>query len=412
MAGARPFEGSRGWKAVDSFYKEFEKGTSAVINSLNEYDPSSRRFADSFIEGARYPVEVYMYLTPPLSQSYNYHLDVMDAWMIQLHGEKKWSMCDRFTSRKKYSADVCTNYTMNDGDVMFVPFRTIHYAWTEEQLSSHLTVNVERQHYVWGSALVSGLRHRACSNMGLIDAAGKVHFEGYSGEGADAEIEEKVVQLFSKIPALHMAWQTPEGGADWVARSSHSDDHPHPNENLQTLADEYVRILAQARAIAGTLDVKFSDSGCKRVKLFSEPKSALEEIRFVVDAFRLQTALKSKTSAANAFTSLSTKRVHKDVSFVRGHARAVVVEARDSQKPFIVLRNQPKTIGVDLVDLAKFATASIVDRGSFSLQDAIAVSNAEAKEVKGLLKILVRHGVLEYVPSKAETSSKGANAEL
>merc|ERR1719498_2338014 len=101
--------------------------------------------------------------------------------MIQLHGWKNWSVCDRFVERKKYNSKLCKNVTLKGGDVMYVPFRTNHYAWTESELSSHLTVNVERHHYVWGSVLVSGLRHRACPRMSVADAAKRVSFEGFKG---------------------------------------------------------------------------------------------------------------------------------------------------------------------------------------------------------------------------------------
>lgn len=85
-----------------------------------------------------------MYLTPPYSHSYGLHSDVMDAFMVQLVGSKHWRACEK---------NNCTTLSLSHGDVLYLPMHTKHAAWTSTEMSAHLTVNVERQFYVWGSIL-------------------------------------------------------------------------------------------------------------------------------------------------------------------------------------------------------------------------------------------------------------------
>ena len=109
-----------------------------------------------------------MYLTPPHSRSYGFHSDVMDAFMVQLAGAKSWKVCDKPTwmspgvdthDPKKLNAS-CKEVEMKGGDVMYVPYGTLHLATTFSEFSMHLTVNIERQYYVW-LALFLAMLHKA-----------------------------------------------------------------------------------------------------------------------------------------------------------------------------------------------------------------------------------------------------------
>jgi len=124
--------------------KAFGSGRALVINSLHRWCPKAARFAELLFKQVGLPVDVYMYLTPPYSHSYGLHKDVMDAFMVQLVGSKRWTACDSVGRN-------CSDLTTAHGDVLYLPMGAKHSAWTTNELSAHLTVNVERQFYVWGS---------------------------------------------------------------------------------------------------------------------------------------------------------------------------------------------------------------------------------------------------------------------
>jgi len=124
--------------------RAFGEGRALVINSLHRWCPKAARLAASLKQMIGLPVDVYMYLTPPYSHSYGLHNDVMDAFMMQLVGRKHWTACLH---------ENCSEVDTAGGDVLYVPMGAKHSAWTSKELSAHLTVNVERQFYVWGSIL-------------------------------------------------------------------------------------------------------------------------------------------------------------------------------------------------------------------------------------------------------------------
>ncbi|CAE7299057.1 unnamed protein product [Symbiodinium sp. CCMP2456] len=147
----------------------FMQGFSMVINSLHKWSEPGARLAKQLYAAAYLPVDVYMYLTPPHSRSYGLHSDVMDAFMVQLSGRKEWTVCDVPSWMapgqppdeilKNFNVS-CSNVTLQGGDVMYLPFGTLHRANTYSDFSMHLTVNLERQFYVW-QALFLAMIHKA-----------------------------------------------------------------------------------------------------------------------------------------------------------------------------------------------------------------------------------------------------------
>merc|ERR1711990_341275 len=84
---------------------------------------------------------------------------------------------------------------------------------------------------------------------------------------------------------------------------------------------------------------------------------AAQELRFVADAMRLQAASVFKTGPIEAFSSLTAKRLHKNVAYVRGYARAVF--GTEAQSPFVMAGNQKIPIKQGLLEAAKFAATSL-----------------------------------------------------
>jgi len=139
----------------EEVHEAFLQGYSMVVNSLHRWSPVGKRLANALYNQTSLPVDVYLYLTPPHSFSYSLHYDVMDAFMIQLVGKKDWRICSprTFAMEPEPKQLICTVVTMQNGDVMYVPFGVQHEPVTHDALSAHLTVNLERQFYVWASLI-------------------------------------------------------------------------------------------------------------------------------------------------------------------------------------------------------------------------------------------------------------------
>jgi len=172
----------------------FGNGQALVINSLHRWCPKGMALATELKAQVGLPVDVYMYLTPPYSKSYGLHADVMDAFMVQLVGSKHWTACERDGSN-------CTDTTLVKGDVLYLPMGSQHKAWTTDELSAHLTVNIERQFYVWGSiaqALADRLASISEAGRGL-DTLRNMQPYGMEGETDLARLLEQSALRLPKI---------------------------------------------------------------------------------------------------------------------------------------------------------------------------------------------------------------------
>jgi hypothetical protein len=190
----------------------FRAGNSFIFNSLQRQSPTLRRFARSLGADTGQAVDVYMYLTPPHSSAYGGHFDEMDAFMVQLEGEKHWEVCDgrhfsdavdgrvdpRAASLLSTRPD-CHNVTLRGGDVMYIPFSTPHKVRTGAALSAHLTVNVERQFHTT-ACFLKAMAYRAVhgAQFTVRDYTGAMENKPF----ANAPVGELISQHMSAVPAL------------------------------------------------------------------------------------------------------------------------------------------------------------------------------------------------------------------
>eukprot|EP00747_Dinoflagellata_sp_TGD_P067457 gnl/TRDRNA2_/TRDRNA2_155278_c3_seq5.p1 gnl/TRDRNA2_/TRDRNA2_155278_c3~~gnl/TRDRNA2_/TRDRNA2_155278_c3_seq5.p1 ORF type:complete len:465 (+),score=81.14 gnl/TRDRNA2_/TRDRNA2_155278_c3_seq5:542-1936(+) len=245
---------------LDQIQKAFVAGNSMVINSLQSYSEAARRLVSALNADLGWPIDAYMYLTPPHSKSYGLHYDVMDAWMLQIAGSKHWTVCNPrragfSMSRRENKHLQCSNLTMKGGDVMYVPFGTMHVATTSNELSSHLTVNVERQCFVWGNIF------RAAATYAMIARAGDeipapweyLDASRFVLEG-ETDAERWLLQMMSQVDRLAY---TPLSGPDdkgrlWgqvLARGASSADVPAGY--WPALQQEWQSLVADFRRAVG-----------------------------------------------------------------------------------------------------------------------------------------------------------------
>lgn len=228
--------------ALEAVQDAFLKGHSMVINSLHEWSQPGLRFARELYEAIDMPVDMYMYLAPPRSRSYGLHCDEMDAFMVQVAGSKTWRVCEKrdFSGGQGRGVDPssCSEVIMKGGDVMYVPFSTLHQAHTEDDLSAHLTVNVERQFYVWGHLFVV-LMHKAVSpNLRVTDFM--------KANVMESDMGQFVWRFMSAVPRLAMlplGELQPDGASRWLVRSVSTWDLPATY--LGEVAAEYGSLLSE-----------------------------------------------------------------------------------------------------------------------------------------------------------------------
>ena len=148
---------------------------SLVINHLERYCPSLKEFTRCLeLETLTHQVSCNMYLTPPnKARAFESHLDWMDVIVLQLEGEKVWSVAKDpmiklvlpDQKRKPTKADLkATKFhdvLLRQGDALYIPRGYLHNATTPAlehgKYSLHLTFGIEFQY----EAIMESLLHHA-----------------------------------------------------------------------------------------------------------------------------------------------------------------------------------------------------------------------------------------------------------
>ncbi|CAJ1335099.1 unnamed protein product [Effrenium voratum] len=307
---------------VEYIQEAFLQGHSMVINSLQRWSEPGKRLAKDLYAACDLPVDVYMYFTPPHSRSYGLHSDVMDAFMVQLAGAKTWRVCDAPSWRapnldpeqalQKLNAS-CDTITMRGGDVMYLPYGTLHQATTYSDFSMHLTVNLERQYYVW-LALIIAMMHKAARPE--LTVQGFIESGDFQVDDPESALFRALSRLSPMLPELH---RVPGTGAANVTSTRLltaalcNEDLPEGYEaSLEEEKRELVaKMLAHLRADA-TLASRKIQFG-RRVVPFLEAAELLqsETLGFALQLVRYHSAHYVQfLDKPDLFASLSAIRSH------------------------------------------------------------------------------------------------------
>jgi ribosomal protein L16 Arg81 hydroxylase len=111
------------------------------------------------------------YLTPPLSQTLNPHADDRDVIVIQLLGQKEWSVYKDVPIPYPYpheqvgkrpdlpvpppvlSGPTSISKTLKPGDVLYIPRGHVHQAFSSDDLSLHITIAIATFDWTLGATV-------------------------------------------------------------------------------------------------------------------------------------------------------------------------------------------------------------------------------------------------------------------
>jgi len=222
-----------GGPALSEAYEYFAKGHTFILNTIHQHSDHMRRFTRDLQSKLGYAIDASMYLAPPYSMSYGYHNDEMDAWIVQIAGEKNWNVCNRVFHNSEQQAffetanksSLCTDVHLQAGDVMYIPFGTMHHVVAGDEMSSHLTVNIERQFHTWASLLRSAFVALAYN----FQVPPETYVQSLQGEEAAIHREDAVEDPF--VVLTHRAREVIElsrapRGSHYIVGSISNQDLP------------------------------------------------------------------------------------------------------------------------------------------------------------------------------------------
>lgn len=165
VVGDQQFTGSGGAGAEiadqvrdDKVAALFASGHTVVLQALHRTWPPLVDFATQLAADAGHPVQINAYITPPESQGFAAHYDVHDVFVLQVAGEKQWTVHEpvftdplRHQPWTDHAKDVATaareqapviDEVLRPGDALYVPRGFLHSAKALGGVSAHLTVGL------------------------------------------------------------------------------------------------------------------------------------------------------------------------------------------------------------------------------------------------------------------------------
>lgn len=161
----------------DKLVRLFAEGSTIVLQALHRVWPPIIDFCQRLAAELGHPVQANAYITPPQNQGFSHHYDVHDVFVLQLAGEKEWTIhspvlsaplrnqpwTDRRTDVEARSAEPPLIQTvLRPGDCLYLPRGFLHAARAHGVVSSHLTLGV---HSWTRYDLAERLMHQALSEV-------------------------------------------------------------------------------------------------------------------------------------------------------------------------------------------------------------------------------------------------------
>jgi lysine-specific demethylase/histidyl-hydroxylase NO66 len=129
------------------------QGYTIVLNDVARYWEPVAQFCAALRADLHHPVDANLYFTPPGTQGFDPHFDVMDVFVLQLEGSKDWTLWGQGTDRPLADDHVAIDParlgdplwqgTLHAGQALYIPRGHIHAARAIDVASLHLTIGVK-----------------------------------------------------------------------------------------------------------------------------------------------------------------------------------------------------------------------------------------------------------------------------
>jgi hypothetical protein len=141
----------------DAVLRLFADGSTVVLQGLHRLWPPLIEFADQLAADLGHPTQVNAYITPPSSRGFSPHYDVHDVFVLQVAGEKHWTIHEpvlrdplRSQPWNDRAAEVAAaaerepviDAVLRPGDALYLPRGFLHSARALGEISAHLTIGV------------------------------------------------------------------------------------------------------------------------------------------------------------------------------------------------------------------------------------------------------------------------------
>ena len=144
----------------DKLVRLFADGSTLVLQALHRVWPPILELCQQLATELGHPVQANAYVTPPQNQGFSNHYDVHDVFVLQIEGEKKWTihspvlespLRDQPWSERRAAVErrareaPLLETVLQPGDCLYLPRGFLHAAEALGGVTTHLTIGV----HVW-----------------------------------------------------------------------------------------------------------------------------------------------------------------------------------------------------------------------------------------------------------------------
>jgi ribosomal protein L16 Arg81 hydroxylase len=180
--------GDGGWIHTSAVYDAFSSlGHSIILNGINLHSLPVAGLCRNLEQALHRSVGCNLYLTPKGAQGFDAHFDNHDVFVLQVGGRKRWRIFDAAVKLPLSGANLemglsprqgsllpklrarlgepIYDIELQPGDLLYIPRGYVHEAWTLDELSIHLTVNIDPVR--WLDLICEAVRIEAQRNVSL-----------------------------------------------------------------------------------------------------------------------------------------------------------------------------------------------------------------------------------------------------
>jgi hypothetical protein len=162
---------------LEAVLADMRDGGTLVMDALNQREPKLKLLCRLLEQQLSYRFQTNLYLTPPKGQGFTPHWDNHDVFILQVHGSKHWKIEKR---RRTFPADdqqmsnadeerVLASdfdaFTLNQGDLIYIPRGFVHAAECGAEPSLHITLGIHPPN--WNALLHATIKALARSDNDL-----------------------------------------------------------------------------------------------------------------------------------------------------------------------------------------------------------------------------------------------------
>jgi ribosomal protein L16 Arg81 hydroxylase len=153
----------------------FGEGATLVFGRLDRRLPALAALCGSLSRAFTSRMQTNVYLTPPGAQGFPAHWDTHDVFVLQAAGRKHWTIYDaptalplrgqEFDPERHAPGATTLEFTLEAGDMAYIPRGHFHSARSDDQTSLHLTTGLIA--FTWTDVLLHAVQSVAESDPAL-----------------------------------------------------------------------------------------------------------------------------------------------------------------------------------------------------------------------------------------------------